>query len=216
MKKTINFRGLQKISLIVAAALVVIGTVMHIIFGGHTFAAYSFANLGIGFYLKAVVAAVLVLALVLIYFLIRFKKAGVAMALFSTLGAVINALVAFALTVICRANLGDITFALMLFAVILSYITFVVFGYIFSAKKTVRKKKGEPEADNYNESANKTFATMLSVLVVIVLVLVATFVVAAVFGAKVLVLYALPAILTAVFSVFFTVAFTCRLFADKA
>ncbi len=211
MKKSINFKGLNKISLIIAAVLVVVGIVLHLIFGS-----YSLGKFGVGFYLKALVAAVLVLGLTMIYFLIRFKKPGVKMALCSALGATVSAVTAFALTVICRANFGDITFALMLFAVVLSYITFVIFAYSFSVKPANRRKKDEPSVDAYSVAADKTFKTMRPVAVIILALIIATLIISAIFGAKIILLYVLPAILTAVFSVVFTIAVSCRLFADKA
>ncbi len=211
MKKTINFKAIFKISIIVAAILFVVGVALHLIFGGQALAKFN-----LGFYLKALVAAVLVLGLTMIYFLIRFKKPGVKMALYSALGATVNALVALALTVICRANFGDITFALMLFAVVLTYITFVVFAYSYNVKPANRRKKDEPVVDAYSVAADKTFKTLLPMIIIILALAVATFIISAIFGAKILLLYVLPAIITVVFSVIFTIAVSCRLFADKA
>lgn len=215
MKKTVNFRGLSKIVLIIAAAVAVAGIAILAIFGGKTFSSYTFANLSVGLILKAVVAGVLVCALTLLYFVIRFKKNGVIMGLISSLGAAVNAVVAFALCIICRANLGDMTFAVVLMAVALSYITFVLFYDGFTVKST-RKKNAAPDTDNYTLAANNAFKPMIVVLALICIVLAGAFVVSLVFGAGVFAFYAIPAILTAVFSVVFTLAFTCKLYADKA
>ncbi len=214
MKKTINFAALSKLVLIIAAAVVAAGALILAIFGGKTLAPYAFADLSISLVIKAVVAAVLVCALVLVYFFIRFKKDGVKMALISTAGAAVNALVAFALCVICRASLSDMTFAVVLLAVALSYITFVIFAYSFT-KKVSRKKTAEVETDAFSTAANKVWQIMLVLLVLLCVVLVAAFVVSLIFSAGVFAFYALPAILTAVFSVVFTLAFTCKLYADK-
>ncbi len=214
MKKTINFASLSKLMLILAAAIVVAGALLLVIIGGNTVAPFTFTNLSFSLVIKAVVAAVLVCALVLIYFLIRFKKEGVKMALIATAGASVNALVAFALCVICRASLSDMTFAVILLAVALSFITFILFAYSFT-KKTSRKKTAETDVDAFSVAANKVWQIMLLMLVLTCVVLVAAFVASLIYSAGVLALYALPAILTAVFSVLFSLSFTCKLYADK-
>lgn len=215
MKKTVNFASLYKLSVIVAAAIIVAGAVMLIAFGGGTFASYTLANLSISMVIKTVVAAVLVCALVLLYLVIRFRKRGVKVALFSTLGAVCSALIAFALCIICRAPLGNYTFAVVLFGVALSYITSVLFFSPINIKLS-RKKNATISEDNYNEMANKAFAPMLVILVILFVILVGAFVGALIYGSTLLMLYALPTLLTALISVEFTLAFTCRLYAKKA
>lgn len=214
MKKSINFASLKKLMLIIAAAVVVAGTLVLALLGGRTFAPFTFSNLSFSLVIKAVVAAVLVCALVLVYFLIRFKKSGVKMALIATGGAAVNALVAFALCIVCRANLSDMTFAVILFAVALSFITFILFAYSFT-KKTSRKKNAVAEVDSFAVAADKVWQIMQIMLVLICVVLLGAFVVSLIYGAGVFAFYALPAILTAVFSVLFTLSFTCKLYADK-
>ncbi len=214
MKKTINFPSLSKLMLILAAAIVVAGALLLAIIGGNAPASFTFANLSFSLVIKAVVAAVLVCALVLIYFFIRFKKSGIKMALIATSGAAVNALVAFALCIICRASLCDMAFAVILLAVALSFITFILFAYSFT-KKTSRKKAAESEVDAFSVAANKVWQIMLIILVLLCAVLVAAFVASLIYSAGVLALYALPAILTAVFSVLFTLSFTCKLYADR-
>lgn len=216
MKKTINFASLSKLLLIIAAAVVVAGALVLAIIGGRTYAPYTVSNLSFTLVIKAVVAAVLVCALVLVYFLIRFKKSGVKMALTASAGAAVNALVAFAFCIICRANLSDMAFAVVLFAVALSYITFVLFAYSFANKKPTRKKTAEPEVDMFSVAANNVWQIMLIMLALICVVIIGAFVVSLIFGAGVFALYALPVILTAVFSVLFTLSVTCKLYADKA
>ncbi len=215
MKKTINFASLTKLMLVIAAAVVAAGALVLAILGGKTFAHYTFANLSLGLVFRCVVAALLVFALVLIYFVIRFKKSGLKMALVSTAGAAINALVSFALCIVCRANLGDMTFAVALLAVILSYVTFILFAYSF-VKKVSRKKTDDAEEDAYSIGANKVWKVMFLLLAMICIILLAAFVASLVYGAGVYALYAIPAILTTIFSVVFTLAFTCKLYADKA
>lgn len=214
MKKTVNFASLTKLVLVIAAAVVLAGALVLAIFGGNTFVHYGFANLTFGLVSRFIVAAVLICALVLIYFVIRFKKDGIKMSLISTAGAAVNALVAFAFCVICRANLGDMTFVVSLLAVILSYITFILFAYSY-AKKVSRKKTDEAEIDAFSVGANKVWSIMLLVLLLICVILLGAFVASLIYGAGVYALYAIPAILTAIFSVVSTLAFTCKLYADK-
>lgn len=214
MKKSINFASLTKLMLVIAAAVVVAGALILAIFGSKTVNQYGFANLSFSLVIKAVVAAVLVCILVLIYFLIRFKKAGVSMALISTAGAAVNALVAFALCVIFRASLSDMAFAVVLLAVALSFITFIIFAYSFT-KKVSRKKTAEAETNAFSVAANKVWQIMFILLVLLCVVLVGAFVVSLIFSAGVFAFYAFPAIITAVFSVVFTLAFTCKLYAEK-
>lgn len=215
MKKTINFNPLTKLMLIIAAVVIFAGILVLAIFGSNTVPAYGFSNLSLGLVFRALVAALLVLALVLGYFAIRFKKSCVKMALISTLGAAINVLVSFALCVLCRASIGDMTFAVALLAVALSYITFIFFAYSFT-KKVSRKKNAEEDVDAYFTGANKVWQIMIFVLVIICTVLLGAFVASIIYGAGVFASYAIPAIFTAVFSVLFTLAFTCKLYSDKA
>ena len=214
MKKSINFASLSKLLLIVALAVVVAGIALLLILGGNTAAPFTFANLSFTLVIKAVVAAVLVCALVLLYFFIRFKKQGLKMALISTAGAAVNALVAFALCIVCRASLSDMVIAVVLLAFALSYVTFVIFAYKFT-KKTSRKKTAEVEVDAFSVAANKVWQIMFFMLVLVCATVAVAFVAALIYSAGVLALYALPAILAAVFSVLFTLSFTCKLYADK-
>ncbi|MBE6734384.1 MAG: hypothetical protein E7563_03455 [Ruminococcaceae bacterium] len=214
MKKSINFAKLSMIMFILAGAFVVAGVLLLVINGGNTFAPFTFANLSFSLVVKALVAAVLTFALVLVYLLIRFKKQGVKMALISTLGASINALVAFALCILGRANLCNMALAVVLFAVALSYVTFIIFSYNFN-KKTSRKKNAESQEDAFSVATDKAWQVMKVVLILTTGVILAGFVAAIIYSAGVLALYGIPAILTAVFSVLFTLSYTCKLFADK-
>ncbi|MBQ4105093.1 MAG: hypothetical protein IJC86_01745 [Clostridia bacterium] len=214
MKKTVNFNGLSKVMLILAAVIIVAGALVLAIFGGGTAAAYTAANLGLALILKAVVATVLVCALVLLYFVIRFRKDGVKMGIFSSLGAVVSGLMALALCVVCRAPLGNFALAVVLTAVCLSYIASALFFNSFVKKSS--RKKNSPAEDSYNDAANKAFAPLIVLLAIFIGILVGAFVGAAIYGSVSLMLYALPTLLTAVLSILFTLAFSCRLYAKKA
>lgn len=215
MKKSVNFAGLYKLSLIVAAAVTLIGIAMLLIFGGGTFASFTIKNLEISILFRSVVAAVLICALVLLYLFIRFRKNGIRLGLCGAHGAVISAIVAFALCVICRAPLGNMTFAVALLGVCLSFITTVIFGDRLNVKVS-RKKTATLNEENYNEVADNAFRPMLVAIIITAVILVGAFAATLIFGSKVLALYALPTLLTAVFSVVFTLAFSCRNYAKKA
>ncbi len=211
----INFSKLFKSTLIAAAAVTVIGVLLLVIFGGKTAATYTMQNLRISLFVKAFVASVLVLAATMLYFIIRFKKNGVFLGLYTAMSAVISAVVAFSVCVICRAPLGELTFALMLLAVMLSYITAVVFVNNFSAKNTSRKKSAAVADDNYTTAADKTWAVLRYLVTVICIVLVAAFVIALIFAVKAVPFYALPAIFVTVFSVIQTIAVGCKFYSAK-
>lgn len=212
----INFNKISKLSVIIAAALTVVSVLMLILFGGNTFASYTMQNLRPSLFVKAFVAAVLVLGLTIIYFLIRHKKKGLFLGLFSALSAVISAVTAFAFCVICRAPLGGLTFAVMLFAVVLTYVTAVIFSNNLAVKKVSRKKNAENTTDNYTIAADSTWRSIAPVVAIICVVLVVAFVLSLVFKVAVLPAYAIPAVLTAIFSVIQTIAFGCKLYSDKA
>lgn len=212
----INFKSLFKPSIIISAALTVIGIILLLIFGGKTNPEFTTRNFNLSLFIRAFVASVLVIALTLVYFVIRFKKKGLLLSLFSALSAVISGVTGFALCVICRAPLGGLTFAVMLLGVLLSYITSVLFANNLVFGKASRKQKGNTATDYYTVAAEKTWGSLVYVLAIICLVLVAAFVVSLVFAVKAVPFYALPAILTAVLSVIQTISVCGRLYTDKA
>lgn len=214
MKKTIDFSSLLKFILVAAAVVTVIGVALLLIFGGSTAPAYTTVNISFVLIIKAVVAAILVFALLLLYFFIRYKKDGVLMAVWSSVGAVINAVVSFAFCVICRAPLGNFTFAVMLFSVVLTLITFVLFVNKYLLAST-RRGKNVTVGSDFNNAANSVFKAMLLVLVIVFVTLAGGFVVSMIYSSTLTALYALPTMLASVFSVVCTLAFSCKLFSDK-
>lgn len=214
MKKTIDFTRFYIISAVVAAAVCVAGAVMFLLFGGGAYAHFTAANFNPVILVKTAVSAVLVFAFVFAYLAIRFKKNGLKAALMSTIGAAVSALCAVALCVICRAPLGNYTFAVALEGVCISFITSCV--YLNSKTEVVTRKKKSVSTESYNDIANKAFGPLFLMLVIVALSLIAAFAAFAVFGVQPLMLYVLAALLTAVVAVFFTLAFTCRIYADKA
>lgn len=211
----INFKNLFKPSIIISSAITVLGVLMLIIFGGKTSAEFTTQNLRFSLFARAFVASALTVLLTLIYFAIRFKKKGVFLSLFSALSALISGVVGFALCVICRAPLGGITFAVMLLGVFLSYITSVIFANNYTFGKASRKKKGSVATDNYTFAAEKTWISLVGVLALICIVLVVAFVLSLIFAVKAVPMYALPAIITSVFSVLQTIAVCGKLYTDK-
>ncbi|MGN0453038.1 MAG: hypothetical protein ACI4GZ_04465 [Ruminococcus sp.] len=214
MNNTIKFSKLSKLLWIFAAAVMIAGLALLLIFGGGTAPSFTLANLELAVFIKALVAAVFVFALVLVFFLIRNKKQGLKMAIFSTVGAIVSAVAAFFLCIICRAPLGNFTFAVMLLSVALAYITFILLADSLS-QKTQRRGKAQAESDSFDAAANKVFRLMAFVLALIAIIVACGFVVSLIMGANILALYALPTILTAVFSVIFTLAFPAKLYCDK-
>lgn len=214
MKRTIDFSSLFKFILIAAAVVTVIGVALLLILGGGTAPAFTTANLSFVLFIKALISVILVFALLLLYFFIRYKKDGVMMAVWSTVGAVINAIVSFAFCVICRAPLGNFTFAVMLFSVALTLITFVLFVTKYLQAST-RKGKKVTVGSDFNNSANSVFKAMLLILVIIFVTLAGGFVVSMIYSSTLTALYALPTMLASIFSVVCTLSFSCKLFADK-
>ncbi len=212
----LNFNKLFKPALIISGALTLLGILFLLIFSGGTFASFTVQNLRLSLFVKAFVTALLVFATTLLYFLIRFKKKGMLLALFAAISAILSAVSAFALCVICRAPLGEYTFALMLFAVALSYAASVVFANNLTVKKNVRKKDAETSPDGYSTAAYLTWKNFVYIIAVICIVIIAAFVASLVFALKVVPMYALPAIIVSVFTVVQTIAVGCKLYASKA
>ncbi len=215
MKKTLNFSKLFKVMIIIPAVILVAGVALLAILGGNTDPAYTMLNLGLAVVLKTILSAVFAAGLVLLYFVIRFRKQGVLMGLCSGLGAAVSALVAFFLCIICRAPLGNTTFATALASVCISYATSVIFFSRFSVRRS-RKKNTDNTDNNYSEASSSVFSTMLIMLVIVLAVIICGFAVAAVFSSTFLMLYALPVLLSAVVAVLFTLAVSCRIYANKA
>lgn len=213
MIKKIDFKKLFLPMILAAGAITLIGFLMLLIFGGKTFAEYTLNNLRISLFIKALVYFVLFVGLTMLYFLIRFKKKGFWLALYTAAATAINSVSAFFLCVIFRASLGEITFAVILLAVFYTYLTVLVF-VSKTADTNNKKTKGAPEF-SFEEAAQKTVSTMLIPLIIIAALIVIAFVLALVYSAPMLALYALPMILTTVISVIQTITFTCNLYSKK-
>ncbi len=211
----LNFNKLFKPMLIISAAVTLLGVLFLLILGGGTFASFTLQNLRLSLFVKAIVTVVLTLAATLLYFFIRFKKKGLFLAIFAALSAGISAIISFALCLVFRAPLGEYTFALMLLAVVLSYVTSVLFVNNITAKKVSRKKTAEPAEDNYTKAADLTWRSLVYILAVICVVLVSAFVISLIFAVKVVPMYALPAIIVTLFSVVQTIAVGCKLYSSK-
>lgn len=212
----LNFSRLFKPALIICGALVLLGVLFLVLFSGGTFASFTMQNLRFSLFAKALVTAILVFVTTFIYFLIRFKKKGIFLAVFAALSSILSAVTAFALCVVCRAPLGEYTFALMLFAVVLSYSVSVVFADNLTGKKIVRKKNSESTEDIYAAAADNTWKNFVYIIAVICVVLASAFILSLVFAVKVVPMYALPAIIVTVFTVVQTIAVGCKLYASKA
>lgn len=211
----INFKKLFIPSLIFSGAVTLLGILFLLIFSGGTFASYTMQNLRLSLFVKALVSAILVFALTLVYFAIRFKKKGVFLSVYAGLSAVINAVTGFALCVICRAPLGEYTFALMLYAVAMTYIAALFFANNYTVKTAKSKKTEEPVQDSFQITASLTFKSLVYIIAVICVVIIAAFAASFVFAVTVVPMYALPAILVTVLSVVQTIAVGCRLYASK-
>lgn len=214
MKKLIKFSALTKFMAVAAAAVALAGAVLLLVFNGETEPEFTFVNLGWSFAIRSLVATILSVALVCVYFLICYQKTGLTMGLTSSMGAAVSALSAFMFSVICRAPLSDNTLSMMLLGVVLSYCTSAVFFRSFGKDRPRGKKQDTTEV--YETAANKAFVPMLIVSLVIALIAVAAFAVALIFKSSALCLYVLPVILTTVFSVVFTLSVACYLYTKKA
>lgn len=214
MKKLIKFSALTKFSVVAAAVLAAVGVGMLLLLGGNTSPEFTFVNLGWGFALRVLTATIFTVVLTTVYYLICYRKSGLTMGLTSALGAVVSAVSGFSFCVISRASLSDFTFPVMLLGVVLSYITSTIFFRSFGTDRPRGKKQSETEI--FETAANKAFVPMLITLLVIALVAVGAFAVALVFKSAVLCLYVLPVILTAIFSVIFTLSVPLFIYTKKA
>lgn len=207
-------KNYSKPLLIGAAAITALAVAVLLVFGGNTVSNYTFANLSFGLFVNAFVCALLVVAVTTGYFAVRFKKNGVYLGLYSALSALICAVVAFDLCVICRAPLGDLTFAVMLTCVVLNYMTAVVFANSYVPKITKKKKQAEV-SDPVVTAVTKTRKAFSVLFVITIVTLVAAAVISFVFSAFSLSLCATPAILSIAYSLALSLSFSCRLYAQK-
>lgn len=204
----------SKSLLLVSALLTVLTVAVFIFFEGNTYASFTLKNLTFNLFVKAIVCALLMASVTTLYFLARFKKKGFYLGLYTALSALISSVVAFDLCVLCRAPLGNLTFAVILFSVATTYVTAVTFAGNY-AKKTSRKNKKEEDSTSYDNAVAKTRKAFGAVFVVVVLTLVTGAIISFVFSAFSLALCAAPAILSVAYSFALFLSFGGRLYADK-
>lgn len=209
MNKSFDFGKLFKLAALAALAIVVIGVVMLVFFGSNTHAPYSDGNLGVAFYLKAVISVILVCGLVTLYFGIRFrKKHGFKAGLVASLSACVSALTSFFICVIFRAPLCGYAFSVVLFAVCISFVCSVVH---FDFLNTYSYKKNKTQKDESSASA-RGFRRLLLFLFIILVILFVAFISALLLDATLLTFYAFPACVTVIFSSIFTFCACGKLF----
>lgn len=221
MKKAFNLSSFTKFSGIAACVIVAAALVLFFIFAPADSAHNPMLSV-LPFALKALAFAVFAYGVKLLYFAICFKKAAVRMSLFSVAGSAVSAVVAFAFCIICRAPMGNMTFAVVLFSILLSVISSVLFFRNLPVKKKSKKQKNTdasdvPEAEftPFEIASSEAFSVMLIILMITALILLAAFAVALIFSAYSLCIYVLPAILSSVFSVVFTLSLPCYLYSKK-
>ncbi len=207
-------KNYSKILLLVSAALTVLAVAVMLIFGGNTYASFTFRNLTFNLFIKAFVLSVLVFAVTTGYFFLRFKKNALHLGIFTALSAVISGVVSFDLCVLCRAPLGDLTFAVMLLSVATVYVTSVIFANNIS-RKTSKKKKQKEAVSPFDSAVASTRKSLATVFAVIIVTLVAAAILSFVFSAFTLALCAAPAIIAIAYSIALTLEFGCRHYADK-
>lgn len=222
MKKAFNLSSFTKFSGIAAGVIVAVALVLFFIFAPADSAHNPMLSV-LPFALKALAFAVFAYAVKLLYFAICFKKAAVRMSLFSVTGSLVSAVVAFAFCIICRAPMGNMTFAVVLFSVLLSCVSSVLFFRNLPEKKKSKKSKNIKaegatdiaEVAPFEKASSEAFSVMLIILMITALILLAAFAVALIFSAYSLCIYVLPAILSSVFSVVFTLSLPCYLYSKK-
>ncbi len=215
MKKSFSLKGFYTFSIVGAAVVIATAITLLLTIGGMTAPAFTWANLSWSLVLKTVVCAVLIYGLTLVYYLISYKKKGLKISLYAFMGGALSTAVAFSFCVICRSPLGHLSFAIMLSAFAFSYITSALFFRAFTEKKERKRKQSTVEVTPFEKASSKAFKIMLYALVLVALILVAGFVFSMIFGSFALMTCVLPAILSLVSAVVITLAFACRMFADK-
>lgn len=217
MKNKINFDKLLRPLLLISAGITLVAILFLLIFGGRTQSQYTWSNLRFSLFFKAFATSVFAVLFTSLYYFIRFKNSGLWLGIFSALSAAVNVIVTFSFCVIFRASLGEITFALMLFSVFLTYMTALIFksNILKPAKVSAKKKEKTPDSNHFSDAVNKTLHIMSFFIIPASLVLLAVFVITLIYGAGELALYVLPAILASLFSVIQTLGVCCKLFIKK-
>lgn len=208
-------KNYSKILLLVGALLTVLSILVFAFFKGNTMASFTLGNLTVNLFIKAVVCAVLVFAVTTIYFCIRFKKKGFYLGVYSGVSALVNCVVAFALSTLCRAPLGNLTFAIMFFCVAVTYVTAVVFADNM-INTSVKKNKKTEDTTLYDKAVCKTRKAFTVPFIIMIVTLVAGAVISFAFSAFSLALCAAPTILSAAYSFAFFLSWGGKHYADKA
>lgn len=211
MNKSFDLAELFKLVVLGAAGIIFVGLILFFTIGSNTYDVYADGNLNLTFYLKALIAGLLVCGLETLYFGIRFrKKGGFRAGLLASLSSVVSAVTSFFICVIFRAPLCGYVFSVMLLAVCVSLICAAVhFDFLSTGSK--KGKKGAKESAPPAAKALRRLALFLLLTLVILLV---AFVCALILDANMLIFYAFPAIVTVIFSTVFTLSTCGRLF-DK-
>ncbi|MBQ1977994.1 MAG: hypothetical protein II225_04520 [Ruminococcus sp.] len=200
--------------ILVAALLTVLTLGVFIFFEGNTYASFTLENLTLNLFVKAFVCALLMVFATTVYLVIRYKKNGLYLGIYTGLSAVISTVVTFDLCVLCRAPLGDITFALLFLSLCVTYTACAVFAGNM-VKKASKKKKADNEISPYQIAVANTRKAFSAIFAVFVVTIVAAAVISFIFGAFNLSLCAAPAILSAAYSFAFFLSFAARKYADK-
>ncbi len=223
MKKAFNLSSFTKFSGIAAGVIVAVALVLFFVFAPSD-AAHNPTLSVLPLLLKTVVATVFAYGLSLLYLAICFKKAALRMSLCSLAGCAASAVVSFAFCVICRAPLSNMTFAVVIFSVLVSFVSSLLFFRNLPEKAKSKKiKKADTRTDTgvsaemtpFDKASSEAFSVMLVILMITALILLAAFVVALIYSAYSLCIFALPAILSSVFSVMFTLSLPCYLYSKK-
>ena len=207
-------KNYSKLLLLVAAALSVISALVVTVFDANTFANFSFKNLTFNLFLKAFFLIVFIFVATTAYFYVRFKKNGIFLGMFTALSAAVSSIVAFDLCLLCRAPLGDITFAVMLLSIVAVYTVSVIFADN-SVRVIVKKKKQKTESTQYETAVIKTRKALAVAFSVVVITIVAAAILSFVFSAYSLALYAAPAVVSVAYSVALALQFGCRSYTEK-
>ncbi len=211
MTKKIDFTKLFFPSLVFSGAVFVLGLLMLLIFGGKTYAEFTLNNLCWGYLVKTGFSLAFVFILTTLYFVVCYKKKGLWFGIFGVAAASVNAVVSFFLCVVFRANLGELTFAVILLSVLFTYITTLVFSFTVTEGLKEKKKK-KTTLLLVEKMCLKSFRTMLLPLVLTIFAIIISFVLALIFGVSDLALYAFPVIFSIVSSVVTTLAYICRFY----
>lgn len=212
MKNHINFDKLFKPMLLLCGGIALVGILFLLLFGGKTEAHFTLSNLRFSLFIKLFVTAFLAVLFTTGYFALRVKNKGLFFSLYTAASATVNAIISFFFCVIFRAPLGEITFAVMLISVFLTYLIAVI--YVSNITSNYAKKKKKTIDKNFEAIAENTFKTVLPLFFVIALSMCVVFAVSLICSVGTLALYAIPVMASTAFTLVFTLSFGCKLYMD--